>query len=125
MTNLTMFQFFHWYYLMIAAYGNTVQSRLNTCTGWELPTFGCRLLISLPTERMSPAMQCMICLTWVNLTKKEAYQPSMEPKRIPGCIRALHDHKMQVLGDIVLNHKMGQMKQRLVKVKQVNPENQE
>jgi alpha-amylase len=39
------------------------------------------------------------------------------------CIKTLHEHKLQVLADIVLNHKVGGEETEKFNVKQVNPDN--
>jgi alpha-amylase len=124
MNNLTIFQFFHWYY---STEGNLWQhaiEKANYLSGigithvWLPPAYKS----AYGTTEPGYAVYDLFDLGEFDQkgTVRTRYGTRAEYEE---CIRALHKEGIQVIADIVLNHKHGADEQETIHVWQVHPEN--
>lgn len=124
MHNLTLFQFFHWYY---STEGNLWQhaaeeaghlSKLGVTHVWLPPAYKS----ALGTEEPGYAVYDLFDLG--EFDQKGAIRTRYGTRQeYQDCIDAFHNNTIQVLADIVLNHKHGGDEQEKIPVLKVDPEN--
>ena len=124
MRNITLFQFFHWYYLaegnlwLHAADEAARLSTLGITHVWLPPAYKS----ALGTEEPGYAIYDLYDLG--EFDQKGSIRTRYGTrKEYRNCIRAFHDNGIQVLADIVLNHKHGGDEQEKISVIKVNPDN--
>jgi alpha-amylase len=124
MSNLTLFQFFHWYYstegnLWLRAADQAPHlASLGITHVWLPPAYKS----AFGTEEPGYAVYDLYDLGEFDQkgTVRTRYGTCREYK---SCIRAFHKQGMQVLADIVLNHKHGADEPEKIPVLKVNPDN--
>ncbi|MEI9946984.1 MAG: alpha-amylase [Chitinophagaceae bacterium] len=124
MANLTIFQFFHWYY---SPEGNLWQhaadqaqrlASLGVTHVWLPPAYKSARGVNEPGYAVYDLYD--IGQFDQKGTVRTRYGTR---KEYLNCIKAFHNNGIQVIADIVLNHKDGGDEMELVPVQQVNPEN--
>src|SRR5689334_1323800 len=124
MNNLTMFQFFHWYYpndgslWKHCAEQADYLHKLGVTHVWLPPAYKSANGMHEPGY----AVYDLFDLGEFDQKGSTATKYGTKDQYLD-CIKKLHEYKMQVLADVVLNHKMGADEAEMVKVKQVNPDN--
>jgi alpha-amylase len=124
MYNLTLFQFFHWYYtaegnLWLHATNEAKRlSELGITHVWLPPAYKS----AFGTEEPGYAVYDLYDLGEFEQkgTVRTRYGTRDEYE---ACIKTIHENRMQVLADIVLNHKHGADETEKVPVRRVDPEN--
>lgn len=124
MANITLFQFFHWYY---SPEGNLWLHASDQAT--RLSSLGITHVWLPPAYKSSqgvnePGYAVYDLYDLGEFDQKGTVRTRYGTKKeYLACIKALHNNGIKVIADIVLNHRDGADEKEKVPVQQVNPEN--
>lgn len=124
MENLTLFQFFHWYAGAEEGWWNHCASQ----AAW-LSSLGVTSVYLPPAYKsayggLEPGYAVYDLFDLGEFDQKGTVATKYGTKEeYLNCIKTIHDKKMQVVADIVMNHKQGGDEKETIPVMMVNPEN--